>query len=518
MSTLVELKYGYDRASNRTYRRDEVARSNSAKFDDLYGYDGLDRLTSMDRGELNGGNTALVGSPTLTQDWPSLHSTGNWNHFQQGVVGALDQTRTHNAANEITNIARTVGDLWPTPGYDDNGNTTSFPAPRDLESSLTGTYDAWNRLVKLENGGTVAEYQYDGLNRRTAKTIASETRHAYFSDRWQVLEERVDSSTDPERQFLWGERYVDDLVRRDRDTTGNGTLDERLYALQDALFNVVAVTDDTGDVKERFAYQPYGKSKPLNPDFTTYSGTNYEWEYRFTGRELDLESGLQINRNRYLHLEMGRWLARDPIGYEGSEWNLYEYVGGTPTGFADLYGLVWIQPGIDPGTGELTWGPYRPPLRPNPPEVGLSDIKGGCGSLAWSIDSKLIELNPGNWDWLKNAIQSSLKPTSGNEKAECAKGQQCCPLAKLKIVLDAVYRFRIIQQIGPGVFGQNVSATVKIRIKGKITSEVGICVPEECECPKPVVDQTIQHTGDIVFPLAIPYPVLQDLQQYFKAL
>src|SRR5690606_21594962 len=128
-----------------------------------------------------------------------------------------------------------------------------------LESGLTATYDAWNRLVKLENGsGTVAEYEYDGLNRRTTKTTASETRHAYFSDRWQVLEERVDSSTDAERQFLWGLRYVDDLVLRDRDTDGNGTLDERLYALSDALFNVVALTDDTGGVKERFAYQPYG--------------------------------------------------------------------------------------------------------------------------------------------------------------------------------------------------------------------------------------------------------------------
>ena len=44
-----------------------------------------------------------------------------------------------------------------------------------------------------------------------------ETRHFYYSDQWQVIEERVDSSTDPERQFAWGIRYVDDLVLRDRD-------------------------------------------------------------------------------------------------------------------------------------------------------------------------------------------------------------------------------------------------------------------------------------------------------------
>jgi hypothetical protein len=55
MSTLAQLKYGYDQASNRLYRRDEVARSAGAEFDELYGYDGLQRLTSMQRGTLHHG-------------------------------------------------------------------------------------------------------------------------------------------------------------------------------------------------------------------------------------------------------------------------------------------------------------------------------------------------------------------------------------------------------------------------------------------------------------------------------
>ena len=36
MSTLIRLKYDHDRTSNRLYRRDEVARSHSALFDELY--------------------------------------------------------------------------------------------------------------------------------------------------------------------------------------------------------------------------------------------------------------------------------------------------------------------------------------------------------------------------------------------------------------------------------------------------------------------------------------------------
>ena len=50
----------------------------------------------------------------------------------------------------------------------------------------------------------------------------------------QVLEERVDGSPSAESQFVWGIRYVDDCVLRDRDTTGSGVFNERLYAMQDA--------------------------------------------------------------------------------------------------------------------------------------------------------------------------------------------------------------------------------------------------------------------------------------------
>jgi hypothetical protein len=68
------------------------------------------------------------------------------------------------------------------------------------------TYDAWNRLTKLETDEEtptlVAEYEYDGLNRRIRKITSAETRDYYYSDSWQVLEvleERGDGT--PDRQY-----------------------------------------------------------------------------------------------------------------------------------------------------------------------------------------------------------------------------------------------------------------------------------------------------------------------------
>jgi RHS repeat-associated protein len=122
---------------------------------------------------------------------------------------------------------------------------------------------------------------------------------------------------DPDMQYVWGLRYIDDLVLRDRDTSGNGTLDERLYALQDANWNVVALADSDGDVVERYLYSAYGDPLVLNADFAEDSdGTDYAWEFRFTGRRTDLETELMYYRNRMYHPGLGRFVSRDPGNFD----------------------------------------------------------------------------------------------------------------------------------------------------------------------------------------------------------
>ncbi|HBO43848.1 MAG TPA: hypothetical protein DD670_07950, partial [Planctomycetaceae bacterium] len=66
------------------------------------------------------------------------------------------------------------------------------------------------------------------------KRHASRTRHFYYNDRWQSLEERVESggqvSGHADCRYVWGTRYVDELILRQRDTSSpkDGTLDEVL--------------------------------------------------------------------------------------------------------------------------------------------------------------------------------------------------------------------------------------------------------------------------------------------------
>ncbi len=355
------IKYGYDRASNLIWRENVVADALSEPFDELYDYDGAHRLKEMSRGTLNAQKDGITNK-ALTVCW-SLDSTGNWKKYLEDANGDgtwnLNQARTANKANEINDITESVGTSWATPAYNRAGNMTTIPQPDDLANSYTATYDAWNRLVKLEDGAnTVTEYEYDGATRRTivqkyASGFLNDTRHCYFTDpaKWQVIEERIDSSSYAEQQFVWGLRYIDDLTLRDRDTNGNGTLDERLYAMQDVNWNVTALANTAGNAQRRFAYLPYGEGESLDPDFTPYSDSDLEWTVRFTGRELDLGTGLQLSRNRYLHLLLGCWITRDPIGYEGSEWNLYEYLGCSPENGQDPFGTQSIDDAAESSQG-----------------------------------------------------------------------------------------------------------------------------------------------------------------------
>ena len=235
-----------------------------------------------------------------------------------------------------------------TPVHDAAGNMTAVPQPDTPTSSYTLTWDAWNRLVKVADGTTtIAEYAWDGSNRRIVKKIYAagvldETRHIYLSRSNQVLEERVDTSTSADRQFTWGTRYIDDLVLRTRDTDANGTLDESLYALQDANWNAAALVSSTGTVVERFRYTPYGRSTVLDANFAADADgiSDYDWEYRFTSREYDSETALHYFRARFCHDGMGRFVGRDPL----------EFVDG-----GNLFAGYFVPNKVDPlGTTCLT--------------------------------------------------------------------------------------------------------------------------------------------------------------------
>ena len=319
--------YTYDRAGNRTSRTNEL----NHDFDELYDYDGIDRLISSTRAD------------DFDQSW-ALDGLGNFAEFDDD---GESQTLTANAVNEITGI--TGG--WISPSYDAAGNMISGPKPGDETTRVHYRYDAWNRLVAVraddfgEPGDLIAEYQYDGVNRRVEKIVAGTSHaHYYFNHDWQLLEERfVDEQDEPlaSNQYVWSARYIDAPIVRFHDGNGDGDLldvdDNIRYYTGDANYNVTSTIDAaTAEVVDRYVYTAYGTATVYDDEWTNPAAPTTDGPL-YCGYFFDAETALYQVRNRFYDAGLSTFISRDPVNYRGG-FNLYEYVGDSPLAHTDPSG------------------------------------------------------------------------------------------------------------------------------------------------------------------------------------
>jgi RHS repeat-associated protein len=434
-SDVDRYKYGYDRASNRLWRENVVATSQGKAFDELYEYDGLYRLKDMGRGTLNTGHTALT-TQTFAECW-GLDETGNWENFRQADSGAawtLNQTRAANTVNEITGLTNTVGDAWVPPAYDAAGNMTTIPAPQGttwgdltdtgwedltedgwagltVADSYTATYDAWNRLVRLEQEPapasssssseapqTVQENHYDARRFRILRDDYStgtltESRHLYYTSDWRDIEERTDTGTTPDRHFIWGQRYIDDLSLRDRSVLG--VLNERMYSCSDSQWNATALVTSMSTVQSRFSYGAYGNPDFFDASWTQQPSSPFDWAHLFSQYKYDPSVALYDVRMRLLNPALGTWISRD---FDPSL-PQYQYAGDNPISFVDPSGLI-----EDPDDDA---------------EAVMAGYWLGCGRLAHTIIStRFTNLNAGQGRVLSDVAIATIVKEYGNGQSK----------------------------------------------------------------------------------------------------
>ena len=95
------------------------------------------------------------------------------------------------------------------------------------------------------------------------------------------------------------------------------------------------VTDVNGTVVKRIDYDSFGNI--LND-----TAPAFEVPFGFAGGLHDRDTGLVRFGYRDYDPEVGRWTAKDPIGFDGGDWDLYGYTLDGPINWIDPDGLsVW---------------------------------------------------------------------------------------------------------------------------------------------------------------------------------
>ena len=128
------------------------------------------------------------------------------------------------------------------------------------------------------------------------------------------------------------------------------------YYHWDALGSPVAASDESGNLKWREQYQPYGERIQNQ----AAAQSNSRW---FTGHPHDNATGLTYMGARWYDPAVGRFYAIDPADFDEDEpesFNRYSYVGNNPYKYVDPDGQVKVNPndmvGLGGGPGGLIMG------------------------------------------------------------------------------------------------------------------------------------------------------------------
>jgi RHS repeat-associated protein len=218
--------------------------------------------------------------------------------------------------------------------YDLNGNLLN-------KGNVAFSYDALDRLIKVESAELRFEYQYDFQNRRIAKrkyrnddsqwTLHEQEKYIYVGD--QEI-----GACNAENQIMQL-RILGVGLGAEIGATIAIEVDDRIYApVHNHIGHIMALIDtETGDVAQTYRYTAFG-------DELTQDVVNNPW--KFASKRKDAETGFYNFGRRYYSPDMMRWLTADPIDRKGGP-NIYAYVLNAPLTSFDLYGFVPMATLVD---------------------------------------------------------------------------------------------------------------------------------------------------------------------------
>lgn len=333
------LEYEWDAANLRRSERSVDEDGQTIGYES-YSYDSASRVTRVAHNP---------GDPRPDTSWV-IDGVGNWVSRTKGGETQTTNQRVGgkyapDLMNEVSRLATfdVMGALQRDEVHtqDPNGN-------RIISGEFRLSFDAFDRLVRVErtsDNATVGRYRYDALGRRVDRFFVPRGSAAgqlifHVHDGAQEVEE-LNASDQVTADFVWGGQYIDQCVQIRRGLEGLTPQEYHLHT--NSIFSVVAVTDASGQVVERYSYSSiYGVAQVQDAAGAPRASTETGNPWRFQGRRFDPETSFYYFRLRHLDPEQGRFVSRDPIGIWGDNENLgnaYALASNNTINFLDPFGL-----------------------------------------------------------------------------------------------------------------------------------------------------------------------------------
>ena len=263
--------------------------------------------------------------------------------------------------------------------YDAAGNTTGLsvaragsclPSSATCSSTYIYSWDEVGRLARARRwdiaspgtpvgppaGSPAADlaYTYDATDDRAIKSATDEAGNIEYTlyplDALEVRRTTWDSTlgdydrgpaTDAPYLFAHGVRIGRIELADVNDPSLSSGAAHVFLELPDHLGSTSSVVDrDTGELVEASTYMAYGDAES---DYRPARWSSFREDYRFTGKEEDVEVGIAYFGKRYLAPALGRWLSPDPLEIHkpgSADLNVYAYVHGRTFAATDPTGLV----------------------------------------------------------------------------------------------------------------------------------------------------------------------------------
>jgi len=301
-SPLLEAQYIRDALGRITQKVETLGGTTTTT---VYGYDAAGRLTDV----------TVNGTLVAHYDYD-----GNGNRLTVTRPGLGTVTGSYDAQDRLV----TYGAV-----------SYSYTANGDLQTATSGgqtttyTYDVFGNLTAVSlPTGTQIEYVIDGQNRRIGKKVnGTLTQGFLYSGQLRPIAE-LDGAGNLVSRFVYGTKVnVPEYMSK-------GGTTYRL--LTDHLGSVRLVLETaTGTVAQRLDYDEFGQiTQDTNPGFQPFG---------FAGGLYDPDTKLTRFGARDYDAFTGRWTTKDPIRFAAGDVNLYGYVLNDPVAFVDPTGLLTFR-------------------------------------------------------------------------------------------------------------------------------------------------------------------------------